>query len=263
MHSDSQNLLKVGAATLAERRKAHNMSRPSISESRNNLERTERAIESLIASKNENQGKSIQAPPTDSKLKEYRPTESSSEHTLSIIEKQVDPFEPPKHRYRNQLEIDIVGDDNRAPILRPAPKKLSKEEKQKWNVPKSISNWKNSKGLMLDRAKDNTGRASNSLTNVDKRLDLASALQNASDELTEEATLASNSIDKSGELKRRLLAQKSTVKENEETKDVFDNRLFHQSRKRTDEYDSDLFTSKRAKMRSKLKHNEVEFEPAK
>lgn len=263
MPGNSQELYRVEGAALVRKRKAFDLIRPPASERHNNLEYTKKAIESLITSKCENDGMDFKVSRRDTQERDYKTNGSSTRHNLIISEKELDPFEPPRHRQRKHLETDVVDEGNRAPILRPAPRKLTKEEKERWRVPQSISNWKNSRGLMIDRAKNNSSRASNSLTSVEKRLDLSAALQNASEELSQDTLSTDKSNNRSSELKRRLLEQKSNNSNVNENNNMFDSRLFHHSKRNAEDYDSNLFTSKKAKMTSKLKSNEVEFEPAK
>lgn len=263
MPGDSQELYRLEGAALVRKRKAFNLFRPPVNERNNNLDYTKRAIESLITSKCEDGGMDFKVSRKNTQERDYKSNGSSTRHNLIISEKELDPFEPPRHRHRKHLETDVVDEGNRAPILRPAPRKLTKEEKERWRVPQSVSNWKNSRGLMIDRAKDNSSRASNSLTAVEKRLDLSSALQNASEEFSQDTLSTDESNNRSSELKRRLLEQKSKNSSADENNNVFDSRLFHHSKRHAEDYDSELFTSKKTKMTSKLKNNEVEFEPAK
>ncbi|KAH8738734.1 hypothetical protein FG386_000525 [Cryptosporidium ryanae] len=69
-----------------------------------------------------------------------------SERIIKIVEKPKDPLELPKFRNRN---LASVKKTEMVPILRSAPKKLTQEEIKEWNIPPSVSNWKNPMGYTI------------------------------------------------------------------------------------------------------------------
>lgn len=248
--------LYTSGAPLVKRRAAFDLARPTKEERASHVETTKRAIDQLIASM---QDQEVAVPQRKEHTIAYTPAGSTEESQLRVVERQNDPLEPPRHRYQKKNEVDVVTKESRAPILRPAAPKLSKEEKSRWHVPQSISNWKNARGYMVDRAKDTSSRASNSLNSINKRLDLTSALADAADSVAEEAAERSRADDETQRLKLKLLAQKD--KQSQADPEIWDSRLFHSSQKRPVDYDSDLFTNKRAQTRSSIKKSRVEFAP--
>ncbi|KAH7648022.1 hypothetical protein FG379_000805 [Cryptosporidium bovis] len=69
-----------------------------------------------------------------------------SERIIKIVEKPKDPLELPKFKNRN---LASVKKTEMVPILRSAPKKLTQEEIKEWNIPPSVSNWKNPMGYTI------------------------------------------------------------------------------------------------------------------
>lgn len=68
------------------------------------------------------------------------------ERIIKVVERPKDPLELPMFRNR------IIGGTKReemVPILRPPSKKLTQEEIKEWNIPPSISNWKNPMGYTV------------------------------------------------------------------------------------------------------------------
>ena len=61
--------------------------------------------------------------------------------------KQLDPMMPPKNKHLKAPRGP--EEDAPPPVLHAPAVKLSKEEREKWDVPACISNWKNSRGYTI------------------------------------------------------------------------------------------------------------------
>lgn len=116
-------------------------------------------------------------------------TDNSADGKIIQIETmQEDPLLPPKHKLRKNRHERHDQEQEVGPILKKAAK-VSKEDRQKWNIPAAISNWKNNSGftIALDKrvigAGGATGRESGKvdaeLLNVEKFSALNQALNNA------------------------------------------------------------------------------------
>ncbi|KAL7527419.1 hypothetical protein ACHAWF_002167 [Thalassiosira exigua] len=74
----------------------------------------------------------------------YNP--QASQRVIRMVPKQVDPMQPPKHMHRKAPRGPA---EDPVPVLHAPPEKLTKEEREAWNVPACISNWKNSRGYTI------------------------------------------------------------------------------------------------------------------
>eukprot|EP01057_Protomagalhaensia_wolfi_P004791 Protomagalhaensia_wolfi_Nauph_80__4790@NODE_499_length_2427_cov_51_217755_g350_i1_p2_GENE_NODE_499_length_2427_cov_51_217755_g350_i1NODE_499_length_2427_cov_51_217755_g350_i1_p2_ORF_typecomplete_len307_score63_42SKIP_SNW/PF02731_15/4_4e03SKIP_SNW/PF02731_15/7e55NAMassociated/PF14303_6/0_008_NODE_499_length_2427_cov_51_217755_g350_i173993 len=68
------------------------------------------------------------------------------ERIIRVVEKQVDPLEPPKFQVRR---APASRDSPPPPIQRAASKKLTAEELAAWRLPPCVSNWKNQSGYTI------------------------------------------------------------------------------------------------------------------
>lgn len=75
----------------------------------------------------------------------YNPS-ASANRIIQMIPKQIDPLMPPKHKH---LKAPRGPAEDPVPILQAPPKKLTKEEREQWNIPACISNWKNARGYTI------------------------------------------------------------------------------------------------------------------
>ena len=76
----------------------------------------------------------------------YNP--AAAQRVIQMVPAQVDPLQPPKHKY---IKAPRGPADDPVPVLH-APHtnaKLTKEEREAWNVPSCISNWKNMRGYTI------------------------------------------------------------------------------------------------------------------
>ena len=74
----------------------------------------------------------------------YNP--NAAERVIQMVPKQVDPMAPPKHQH---IKAPRGPADDFVPVLAAPPTKLSKEERQAWDIPACISNWKNTRGYTI------------------------------------------------------------------------------------------------------------------
>lgn len=74
----------------------------------------------------------------------YNPT--AAKRIIQMVPAQLDPMMPPKHKH---TKAPAGPADDFIPVLHAPPEKLSKEERDAWNVPACISNWKNTRGYTI------------------------------------------------------------------------------------------------------------------
>jgi len=74
----------------------------------------------------------------------YNP--AAAQRVIQMVPAQVDPMMPPKHKH---IKASASPAEDPVPVLHAPPKKLSKEERDAWDVPACISNWKNSRGYTI------------------------------------------------------------------------------------------------------------------
>lgn len=67
---------------------------------------------------------------------------------IKIETMQEDPLLPPKHKLRKNRHERHDQEQEVGPILKPSAK-VTKEDRQKWNIPAAISNWKNNSGFTI------------------------------------------------------------------------------------------------------------------
>ncbi|EJK65582.1 hypothetical protein THAOC_13538, partial [Thalassiosira oceanica] len=74
----------------------------------------------------------------------YNP--QAAQRIIRMVPKQIDPMQPPKHMHRKAPRGPA---EDPVPVLHAPAEKLSKEEREAWNVPACISNWKNTRGYTI------------------------------------------------------------------------------------------------------------------
>ncbi|KAL7458316.1 hypothetical protein ACHAWC_009871 [Mediolabrus comicus] len=135
---------------------------PSQEEEASTAERTQRALAALISTKvamDKPTGSAITAATDSATAHErtqfirYTPNENApgynpqaSQRIIRMVPKQIDPMQPPKHQHRKAPRGPA---EDPVPVLHAPPEKLSKEEREAWNVPACISNWKNTRGYTI------------------------------------------------------------------------------------------------------------------
>lgn len=124
--------------------------------------RTQRALAALLSSKvalDKPTGSAITAAVDSATAHErtqfirYTPNPSApgynpqaAQRIIRMVPKQIDPMQPPKHMHRKAPRGPA---EDPVPVLHAPPEKLSKEEREAWNVPACISNWKNTRGYTI------------------------------------------------------------------------------------------------------------------
>ena len=92
----------------------------------------------------------------------YNP--AAAQRVIQMVPKQVDPMMPPKHKH---IQAPRGPAEDPVPVLHAPPTKLTKEEREAWNIPACISNWKNTRGytIPLDKrlAADGRGLRENTI----------------------------------------------------------------------------------------------------
>ncbi|KAI5964436.1 PRP45 [Candida theae] len=80
---------------------------------------------------------------------------------IQIETMQEDPLLPPKHKLRKNRHERHDQEREVGPILKKSAK-VTKEDRQKWNIPAAISNWKNNSGFTISLEKRVIGAAAGS-----------------------------------------------------------------------------------------------------
>eukprot|EP00549_Striatella_unipunctata_P004316 CAMPEP_0118688070 /NCGR_PEP_ID=MMETSP0800-20121206/8723_1 /TAXON_ID=210618 ORGANISM="Striatella unipunctata, Strain CCMP2910" /NCGR_SAMPLE_ID=MMETSP0800 /ASSEMBLY_ACC=CAM_ASM_000638 /LENGTH=480 /DNA_ID=CAMNT_0006585303 /DNA_START=128 /DNA_END=1570 /DNA_ORIENTATION=- len=75
----------------------------------------------------------------------YNPV-TAAQRVIQMVPAQIDPMEPPKHRH---IKAPRGPAEDPVPVLHAPPAKLTKEERDQWNIPACISNWKNARGYTI------------------------------------------------------------------------------------------------------------------
>jgi SNW domain-containing protein 1 len=132
------------------------MAPPTEEEEQATAERTRQALEALLDTKIKS------AKPTsgvtgnavaDPQYIRYTPNadapgykEETSQRIIKMVEAQVDPMEPPKHKHS---KVPHRPPSPPVPVLHSPPRKLTVADQQAWKVPPCISNWKNARGFII------------------------------------------------------------------------------------------------------------------
>lgn len=74
----------------------------------------------------------------------YNP--AAAQRVIQMVPAKVDPMMPPKHQHKKAPRGPA---EDPVPVLHAPPRRLTKEEREQWNVPACISNWKNSRGYTI------------------------------------------------------------------------------------------------------------------
>lgn len=92
-----------------------------------------------------------------------------------MVEAQVDPLEPPKHKIK---KVPKGGGSPPVPVLHSPPRNLTVKDQQAWKIPPCISNWKNARGytIPLDKRLAADGRGLQDVTINNKFASLSESL---------------------------------------------------------------------------------------
>jgi len=144
-------------------------------------------------------GNNVQVQTHKSKYIKYTPANTNPSHNsgsdtriIRMVETPKDPLEPPKFKHK---KIPVGPSSPPVPVLHSPNRKLTKEEKDAWKIPPSISNWKNNKGYLipLDKRVASDGRGLQEIEVSDSHAKVAAALysaeKNARDLVAKRSTL--------------------------------------------------------------------------
>jgi SNW domain-containing protein 1 len=142
--------------------KAEDVALPTEDEEQSTTDKTQLALAKLLAKKtalNNPSGSAIVNAETSKDIEgktqfiKYTPrpdapgyNPAAAQRVIQMVPKQVDPMQPPKHKH---VKAPRGPAEDPVPVLHAPPKKLTKEERDKWNVPACISNWKNTRGYTI------------------------------------------------------------------------------------------------------------------
>jgi len=147
----------------AKEAKAGDVALPTEEEEKAEAEKTQAALQALLASKtalDKPKGSAIQNASTSQNIEEktqfirYTPREdapgynaaAAPQRVIQMVPAQIDPMMPPKHKH---IKAPAGPAEDPVPVLHAPPTKLTKEERQAWNIPSCISNWKNTRGYTI------------------------------------------------------------------------------------------------------------------
>ena len=135
---------------------------PDENEEKETTERTQAALQRLLSSKtalNKPSGSAMVNAETSKNIEEktqfvkYTPrpdapgyNPAAAQRVIQMVPAQVDPMMPPKHKHEKAPRGPA---EDPVPVLHAPPRKLTKEERDKWNIPACISNWKNARGYTI------------------------------------------------------------------------------------------------------------------
>ncbi len=146
----------------AKEAKPEDVALPSADDEQETAQRTQAALERLLADKtalDKPSGSAMVNAETSKNLEEktqfikYTPrpdapgyNPAAAQRVIQMVPAQVDPMMPPKHKH---VKAPRGPAEDPVPVLHAPPQKLTKEERDQWNVPACISNWKNSRGYTI------------------------------------------------------------------------------------------------------------------
>ncbi|OJD12267.1 pre-mRNA-processing protein 45 [Emergomyces pasteurianus Ep9510] len=199
------------------------LARPSQEEVAEQMEKTKAALAKLVtgavaAQKPKNVKGGKRNEPT---FVRYTPanqmgdTSKKNDRIMKIVERQVDPMEPPKFKHK---KIPRGPPSPPPPVMHSPPRKLTAEDQEAWRIPPPVSNWKNPKGytVPLDKRLAADGRGLQDVSINDKFAQFAEALftadRHAREEVKQRAQMQQKLAEKEKAQKEehlRQLAQKA------------------------------------------------------
>ncbi|OJD27529.1 pre-mRNA-processing protein 45 [Blastomyces percursus] len=199
------------------------LARPSQEEVAEQMEKTKAALAKLVtgavaAQKPKNVKGGKRSEPT---FVRYTPanqmgdTSQKNDRIMKIVERQVDPMEPPKFKHK---KIPRGPPSPPPPVIHSPPRKLTAEDQEAWRIPPPVSNWKNPRGytVPLDKRLAADGRGLQDVSINDKFAQFAEALftadRHAREEVKQRAQMQQKLAEKEKAQKEehlRQLAQKA------------------------------------------------------
>ncbi|CAX41172.1 pre-mRNA-processing protein, putative [Candida dubliniensis CD36] len=157
----------------------HNFPKPELDE--NLILETKKMIDSIIHSSSDEPTNDINYIKYETLNSNSNSKSNSNQNQSKIIQIkqfQEDPMLPPRFKLRKNRHERIIEDITF--VKDPKTKKLTKEDREFWNIPAAISNWKNSQGFTIGLDKRMIGREYVSPEmNITKFNDLSTALSDA------------------------------------------------------------------------------------
>lgn len=195
------------------------LARPSKEEVQEQMEKTRAALDKLVSGavaaqkpKNFKGGKRneptyVRYTPAD----QMGDTGRKNDRIMKIVEKQIDPMEPPKFKHK---KIPRGPPSPPPPVMHSPPRKLTAEDQEAWRIPPPVSNWKNPKGytVPLDKRLAADGRGLQDVAINDKFAQFAEALFTADRHAREEV--------KQRALMQQKLAEKEKAKKEEHLREL-------------------------------------------
>ena len=141
----------------------------------------------------------------------FRYNPDAKQRVIRLVEAQVDPMEPPKHKHK---KVPRGPPSPPVPVLHSPPRKLTVKDQQEWKIPPCISNWKNARGytIPLDKRLAADGRGLQEVTINDKFAHLSESLYVAERKASEDLS-ARNKM-------RKLLAMREKEEKERELRDM-------------------------------------------
>ncbi|VEU44977.1 unnamed protein product [Pseudo-nitzschia multistriata] len=142
--------------------KPEDVALPSAAEEAETANRTQLALQKLLVDKtalNKPSGSAIANANTSKDIEKntqfikYTPrpdapgyNPAAAQRVIQMVPAQVDPMMPPKHQHKKAPRGPA---EDPVPVLHAPPRRLTKEERDQWNIPACISNWKNTRGYTI------------------------------------------------------------------------------------------------------------------
>jgi len=200
------------------------VSLPTTEEEEATRQRTQAALQSLLATKtalDKPSGSAMENAATSQNIEEktqfikyvprkdapgYNP--AAATRVIQMVPAQLDPMQPPKHKH---IKAPRGPAEDFIPVLHGPPPKLSKEEREAWNIPANISNWKNARGytIPLDKRLAADGRGLRDETTINSNFaTLSESLYVAEQQARQEVRLRA-------QVQSKLAAQEREKREDE------------------------------------------------
>ena len=201
---------------------------PTHDEEKEAKNKTQQAIDALLSSKialSKPSGSALQNASTsmnqESKTQfiSYTPNpnapgynaQAAPKRIIQMVPAQLDPMMPPKHKHEKAPPGPA---DDFTPVLHAPPEKLTKEERESWNIPACISNWKNTRGytIPLDKRLAADGRGLRDDTTINSNFATLSeslylAERNAREEVRMRALVRKRQVESEREKRERELRE--------------------------------------------------------
>jgi SNW domain-containing protein 1 len=131
----------------------------------------------------------------------------AKQRIIRVVEAQVDPMEPPKHRIK---KVPRGGGSPPVPVLHSPPRSLTVKDQQAWKIPPCVSNWKNARGytIPLDKRLAADGRGLQDVTINNKFASLSESLYIAERKAAEDLRIRN-------QIRKRMAMKEKEDKEKE------------------------------------------------